>query len=130
MQKLNTLSNWKYESHSGTFLNGTTGWLTGTISYNSDMYIASINGWIKFPGNVAVVSTNPLDGVLNGKGLPVIGSAYVGAPNGQNNYSPFKFNNQGQLEVEGGTGDQWNKNTNYEGWVSMVFIGPRSQMKV
>lgn len=122
---------WEKKHTNGTLINGCSGWVVGDIGYDQDMYIACITGWVTLPNNtVAAYSTNPFDGLLDCKNLAVVGSAFVGNPsNGQNNFSPMKFDDAGNLTIKGGTGDQWD-NAKYTGWVSMTFVGARSQMKI
>lgn len=121
---------WDRQTNAGTLINGTTGWVSGTIGYDSDMYVACINGWINLPNEkVAQFSTNPFDGILDVKGLPVIGSAFIGSTDGANNFSPVNFDDSGVLELRGAQGDVW-KQSKYAGWISMTFAGPRSQMKI
>lgn len=63
LQKLNTLSNWHYETYSGTMLNGCGGWVGSHIFYNNVVVIGRIYGWVNFPANSwknINFSTNPL----------------------------------------------------------------------
>ncbi|MGM9908911.1 MAG: hypothetical protein ACI31O_03630 [Limosilactobacillus vaginalis] len=125
-----TNNKWNRKTLAGTLLNGTTGWVSGTIGYDSDMYVACITGWINLPNEkVSQFSTNPFDGILDVKGLPVIGSAFVGLPNGSNNFSPIHFTDSGILEIRAGQGDVWNAGK-YAGWITMTFSGPRDQLKI
>ena len=43
----NSLKNnkWDRQTNAGTLINGTTGWVSGTIGYDFDMYVACIK-WI------------------------------------------------------------------------------------
>ena len=122
---------WDRQTNAGTLINGCTGWVSGTIGYDADMYVACITGWVTLPNkNVTEFSTNPFDGILDCKDLPVVGSAFMGQPSGQNNFSPMKFSTDGNLSVLGNTGNQWDEKVTYTGWISMTFVGPRSQMKI
>lgn len=63
LQKLNTLSNWHYETYNGTMLNGCGGWVGSHIFYNNVVVIGRIYGWVAFPANSwknINFSTNPL----------------------------------------------------------------------
>ncbi len=122
---------WDQQTNAGTLINGCTGWVSGTIGYDADMYVACITGWVTLPNkSVTEFSTNPFDGILDTKRFAVIGVAYVGQPSGQNNFAPMKFVDDGNLGILGNTGSQWDENVSYTGWISMTFVGPRSQMKI
>lgn len=121
---------WEKLTNAGTMINGCTGWVLGTIGYDEDMYVACVTGWVTIPNDtVSDFSTNPFDAVLDAKALPVIGSAFMGQHNGQNNFSPVRFNEAGNLQVRASSGAQWDK-ASYTGWISMTFAGPRGQLKV
>ncbi|WP_431814570.1 hypothetical protein [Limosilactobacillus portuensis] len=122
---------WDRQQLNGTLINGCTGWVAGTIGYDADMYVACIAGWITLPNkSVTEFSTNPFDGILDTKGLAVIGTAFVGQKTGQNNFAPMKFVDDGNLGILGNTGSQWDENVSYTGWISMTFVGPRGQLKI
>ena len=122
---------WDRQQLNGTLINGCTGWVAGIIGYDADMYVACITGWITLPNkSVTEFSTNPFDGILDSKGLAVIGTAFVGQKTGQNNFAPMKFVDDGNLGILGNTGSQWDENVSYTGWISMTFVGPRGQLKI
>lgn len=122
---------WDRQQLNGTLINGCTGWVAGTIGYDADMHVACITGWITLPNkSVTEFSTNPFDGILDSKGLAVIGTAFVGQKTGQNNFAPMKFVDDGNLGILGNTGSQWDENVSYTGWISMTFVGQRGQLKI
>ena len=123
---------WTYKNVGGTMINGCTGWVGGNLAYDEDNYIANICGWIKMPGGgVNEIATNPLDGLVKCDGLSVIGCAFIGEPSGQNNFTGIGLSNDGKrLGMNGASGDIWDHSKTYQGNISIVWIGPRSQVLV
>ncbi|MEY8441787.1 hypothetical protein AALA17_03895 [Lactobacillaceae bacterium 24-114] len=121
-----------YTQYPVTLINGVSGWATGYLIRNQNVYIAWITGYITMPGNGATeIIINPFGDIMNLGAISPVGILHVGTPKGDIKFTCLQMSlDQKKFEALGDNGVSWDGAQKYTGQISVMWSGPASELKI